>query len=128
VNLKVIGSSPAVDHAGVPGLAQTAYYVAPSGALVFAAGTIDWTFALDDYRLFANPRCLGRTQVIPGLQRLTSNVMAALIVHDQHCYQRQQRYQRATVNPAAAHRWARPRAHSAYAADRVLGAIKPRGE
>jgi N,N-dimethylformamidase beta subunit-like, C-terminal len=83
-DLKVIGSSPAVDHTGIPGLAQTVYYVAPSGALVFAAGTVDWTFALDDYRLFANPRCLGRTQAIPGLQRLTSNVMAALVVHDPH--------------------------------------------
>jgi hypothetical protein len=83
-NLKVISASPVVDHAGIPGLAQTAFYVAPSGALVFAAGTVDWTFALDNFRLFENPRCAGQTQAIPGLQRLTSNVMAALIVHDPH--------------------------------------------
>jgi hypothetical protein len=83
-NLKVIASSPTVDHTGVPGLSQTAYYVASSGALVFAAGTVDWTFALDDYRLFDNPRCVGHTQAVPGLQQLMSNVMAALIVHSPH--------------------------------------------
>jgi hypothetical protein len=83
-NLKIIANSPVVDHVGIPGVAQTAYYVAPSGALVFAAGTVDWTFALDDYRLFDNPRCQGRTQAVPGLQRLMSNLMAALIVHEPH--------------------------------------------
>ncbi len=83
-NRKILGSSGTVDHAGVPGLSQTAYYVASSGALVFAAGTVDWTFALDDYRLFDNPRCAGRTQAVPGLQRLTANVMSALLVHEPH--------------------------------------------
>jgi hypothetical protein len=46
--------------------------------MVFAAGTIDWAFALDDVRLMDNPQCTGRTQSVPELQALSANVMAAL--------------------------------------------------
>jgi hypothetical protein len=79
--LRVLSSSLAVQKTGVRNLSNTAYYVAPSGALVFAAGTIDWSFALDDVRLFDNPQCRGRTQPVPELQALTTNVMAALVAN-----------------------------------------------
>lgn len=79
--LRILSTSYTVDHTGLPSYSNTAYYVAKSGALVFAAGTIDWTFALDDFRLFSDVKCAGQSQVMPELQRLTTNVMAALATH-----------------------------------------------
>jgi hypothetical protein len=76
--LHVVSASLAIQKTGVRNLSNTAYYTAPSGALVFAAGTIDWTFALDDVRLFDNPQCRGHTPAVPELQALSANVMAAL--------------------------------------------------
>lgn len=80
-NLHVIGSSPTVDyHDNQPDTANTAYYVAPSGALVFDAGSVAFSYALDDLRLLENRGCDGQNDVVPELQRLMANVMAALIV------------------------------------------------
>jgi hypothetical protein len=78
-NLRILGASPVTDHAGHHGVSNTTAYRAPSGGLVFAAGTVQWGLALDDYRMFDDPRCAGKTQPVSGLQRLTANVLAALI-------------------------------------------------
>jgi hypothetical protein len=43
----VLARSPVVDAEGTPGIGETTLYTAPSGALVFAAGTIWWTTGLD---------------------------------------------------------------------------------
>jgi N,N-dimethylformamidase beta subunit-like, C-terminal len=76
--LQVLSASPALAKTGLHSLSNTTYYVARSGALVFAAGTIDWAYALDDVRLVDNPECVNRTQAVPELQMLSANVMAAL--------------------------------------------------
>jgi hypothetical protein len=80
-NLQILSASPVTDHSGHHGVSNTTAYRAPSGALVFAAGTVQWGFALDDYRLLDDPHCAGKTQPIAGLQRLTANVLAALARH-----------------------------------------------
>lgn len=80
-SLHVIGSSPTVDyHDNQSDTANTAYYIAPSGALVFDAGSVAFSYALDDLRLLENRDCDGQNDVVPELQRLMANVMAALIV------------------------------------------------
>lgn len=80
-NLQVIGASPTVDyHNNQPDTSNTAYYIAPSGALVFDAGTIAFSYALDDLRLLENADCAGQNDVVPGLQRLMENVMRALVI------------------------------------------------
>jgi hypothetical protein len=47
-NQTVLSSSPVVSDTGVPSTANGALYVAPSGALVFAAGTNYWAWKMDD--------------------------------------------------------------------------------
>lgn len=78
--LQVLGASPTVNDSGHPDSSNTTYYIAPSGAMVFATGSIYWTYGLDSYRLHADPTCGSRDTVIPGMQTLMANVMAALIV------------------------------------------------
>jgi hypothetical protein len=43
----VVGRSPLVDSEGKPGLSEGTVYTAPSGALVFGAGTIFWPRGVD---------------------------------------------------------------------------------
>jgi len=79
--LQVLGTTEVysnVNHATTP--SNTTYYVALSGAMVFATGSIFWTFALDNYRLFTDPQCAGRDRVVPGMQKLMAYVMDALVV------------------------------------------------
>lgn len=63
---------------------NTTYYITGSGAMVFAAGTIFWGYALDSFRLIPHAECEGNTAPVPGLQKLMANVMAALIVKQSH--------------------------------------------
>lgn len=70
--LTVVGSSPVTGFLGQDTSASTTY-VAQSGATVFAAGTVAWSWGLDDYGhetrgRFADDR----------LRRLTGNVMERL--------------------------------------------------
>lgn len=70
--LSVVGSSPVTGFLGKDTAASTTY-VAPSGATVFAAGTVAWSWGLDDYGheargKFADDR----------LRRLTANVIDRL--------------------------------------------------
>jgi hypothetical protein len=48
--------------------ANATIYTAPGGATLFAAGTIQWSYGLDNFG--------GTTFVNPGVQKVTSNVLA----------------------------------------------------
>jgi hypothetical protein len=63
-----------------PDTSNTAYYIAPSGAMVFASGTINWGFALDSLRLASSNICQGRSQEIGAIKNLMANVMDAIAV------------------------------------------------
>ncbi len=68
------------NDSGVHDQSNTVYSIAPSGTMVFATGSIYWTSALDTYRLPMDKLCIGQETVIPGMQKLMANVMAALVV------------------------------------------------
>ncbi len=78
VGLQVIGQSAAKNDSNVSDFSNTTYYIASSGAMVFATGSIYWTAALDVYRFNQDPTCAGKALVVPGLQQLLANVMNAL--------------------------------------------------
>lgn len=78
--LQILSVSHTVNDNGLPDVSNTTYYIAPSGAMVFATGSIYWEYALDDYRLTPDPACSGQSQAVPGMQKLMANVMAALAV------------------------------------------------
>ena len=76
--LQVIGQSATKNDSNVSDFSNTTYYIASSGALVFATGSIYWTAALDVYRFNQDPTCVGKVLEVPGLQQLLTNVMNAL--------------------------------------------------
>ncbi len=79
-NLQILGVSQATSVGGKRDHSNTTYYVAPSGALVFDAGSIKWDFALDDLRLTPDRWCTYQHAPVTGMQKLLANVLAALIV------------------------------------------------
>jgi hypothetical protein len=79
--LQIIGRSSTETDYLAPDSSNTTYYIAPSGAMVFAAGSIYWGTALDSYRLITDKLCSGQQLVVPGIQKLMVNVMAALVSH-----------------------------------------------
>ena len=81
VGLQVLGTSFTMDDFNNADVSNTTYYIAPSGAMVFAAGSISWTLALDSYRFYTNNACTTQNLVVPGMQKLLANVMDALIIH-----------------------------------------------
>ncbi len=78
-SLQVIGVSRALDDNNHPDTSNTTYYIAPSGAMVFATGSIYWTAALDSYRFQTTNSCLHRNPVVLGIQSLMAHVMDALV-------------------------------------------------
>lgn len=83
--LQVIATSHTANDAGTQSFSNTTYYIASSGALVFAAGSIYWTDALDNYHLHNDPLCTYQSRVVPGIQQLMAHVMAALaVLHPNH--------------------------------------------
>jgi hypothetical protein len=63
-----------------PDIGNTSYYYAPSGAMVFASGSIYWAFALDTYREIPDPTCGAKNTAVPEIQALMTNVMSEVIV------------------------------------------------
>lgn len=61
-------------------VSNTTYYIAQSGAMVFATGSIYWTFSLDNLRLVPVGPCDQQDPAVPEMQRLMANVMDALVV------------------------------------------------
>ncbi len=79
--LHVLGVSPTLYGNNAPDVSNTTYYIAPSGAMVFATGSNYWTRSLDSYRLYKDKMCAGQDLVVPGMQRLMAHVMDALVVY-----------------------------------------------
>jgi hypothetical protein len=61
---RVLSQSPFTDSGGAPVTANSSIYQAPSGAWVFGAGTVSWSWGLD----LANV-------VDPRIQRITANLL-----------------------------------------------------
>jgi hypothetical protein len=80
-DLQILGSSPTVDDQGQSDVSNTTYYIASSGAMVFATGSTYWTSALDGFRFYQNPSCTGQENVVPEMQHLMVNVMSALVTY-----------------------------------------------
>src|SRR5262245_22867112 len=66
----LLSHSPFVDYQGVSSYANSSIYQAPSGALVFSAGTMSWSWGLDN--LFANV-------ADARIQRTTANLLNAFL-------------------------------------------------
>ncbi len=79
--LQVIGLTYTIDNTYQSDTSNTTYYIAPSGAIIFATGSVYWTDALDTYRLAKSVLCANRDTVVPGMQKLMANVMYALASH-----------------------------------------------
>ena len=80
-NLHILSSSPTISsETKQADVSNSAYYVAPSGALVFASGSIYWETALDNYRLHEDTKCVGKSVAVPEMQILMKNIMDALVV------------------------------------------------
>jgi hypothetical protein len=67
--LIVLASSPVISSYGIADVANTTVYTAPSGAVVFAAGTIQWDYGLDSW---------GAGHADPRIQQVTANVLARM--------------------------------------------------
>jgi len=79
--LLVLAVSHTTDVYGDPDVSNTTYYIASSGAMVFATGSIYWTASLDSYRSNTDEMCIGRNPVVPGMQKLMAHVMDALVIN-----------------------------------------------
>lgn len=81
--LQILSISSAEDDGHQPDISNSTYYVAASGALVFATGSTYWTTALDDFRFYRSSFCQDQGHAIPQIQHLMANVMLALCTHHQ---------------------------------------------
>jgi len=80
-HLVVLAHSPLVNTRGRPGYADAIWYTAPDGALVFAAGTMQWSWGLDTGEHTWRPGAIAGTfpqQADSRWQRYTENLLAAL--------------------------------------------------
>jgi hypothetical protein len=86
--LQTLAISPTVSQEGYGSQSVTAYYVARSGAFVFASGSIYFSYALDDLHIWDLPHlpaydaCLttSRSAAVPGIQILMARVMRELLI------------------------------------------------
>lgn len=76
--LHIIATSHTVNDTGQSDTSNTTYYIAKSGAMVFATGSIYWATALDSFRSVSDPTCGSKNAPVPGMQVLMANVMAAV--------------------------------------------------
>ncbi|MCU1311855.1 MAG: hypothetical protein JWO20_2980 [Candidatus Angelobacter sp.] len=70
----VLAHSP-FDSGGQSGFSDMTVYTAPAGNIVFAAGSIQWSWGLDDF----NVPDVHPLRVLPAAQQITRNVLARLI-------------------------------------------------
>src|SRR5207248_1676277 len=75
-NQTLLSASPYTDPSGVTYTANSSIYQAPSGAWVFAAGTMSWSWALDDA-----PGILQQFKVDSRIQQTTANVLNAFLTN-----------------------------------------------
>ena len=88
-NLAILGTSPTDSESGTKSVSNTTYYLSQSGGLVFASGSINWAYALDDFRQldqedpaypdFSNLDCLAHSASAKPIQELMKHVMKTLI-------------------------------------------------
>jgi hypothetical protein len=66
----VLSNTPVTNtETNAPDTANSTIYTAPSGAMVFAAGTIQWSWGLDGW--------YSSGAVNPGIQQVTTNILRA---------------------------------------------------
>ena len=70
--VSVIAHSPIPNYSGAYPFSDMATYVAPSGATVFATGSIWWSWGLDD---FGVPTIHSISRIDPTAQQITRNVL-----------------------------------------------------
>ena len=68
----LLSQSPFTNTSGVSDYANSSIYQAPSGAVVFATGTMSWSWALDNYRTTA--------QIDARIQQTTRNLLTAFLL------------------------------------------------
>ncbi len=78
--LHILARSDTVNFRNERDFSNTTYYIASSGSMVFATGSIYWAAGLDSYRYSPEKVCNGQVAVIPGMQKLMINVMKTLAV------------------------------------------------
>jgi hypothetical protein len=79
--LQVLSVSHVISTTNHADVSNSTYYIAPSGAMVFATGSVYWARALDSYRFTGgDPACIGQNAPIPPMEELMAHVMAALVV------------------------------------------------
>lgn len=71
-NVQVLSSSPVVTTKGAPDTCQSTIYKAPSGAIVFNAGTIQWSSRLDSWH-----SRYGESDII---EKITTNLLRATLL------------------------------------------------
>src|SRR6202011_5630885 len=71
-NQVLLSHSPFISAANGPDYANSSIYQAPSGAWVFATGTMSWSWALDNFA--------PSTQTDARIQQATTNVLNAFLV------------------------------------------------
>src|SRR5262249_18986635 len=79
-NLQILSTSHTLNDQNKSDVSNTTYYIAPSGAMVFASGSIYWELALDDYRFTTDPACIDKDHAVPEIQKLMTNVMTEIVV------------------------------------------------
>ena len=78
INQTLLSHSPYVNADGVADYANSSIYQAPSGALVFGAGTISWSQALDNGDSIVYWSSFN--VVSPAIQAMTANILNAFLV------------------------------------------------
>ena len=79
-NLVVLSTTPTITDNNTASTSNTTYYITPSGAMVFATGSLYWTSALDSYRFQSDGTCLSQSLIVPGIQNLMAHIMADLAI------------------------------------------------
>lgn len=67
-NVTVVATSPYTTPGGLSGVSNATVYMAPSGAVVFAAGSMDWNWGLEDGGWHVS-------RVNPAVQVMTRNIL-----------------------------------------------------
>lgn len=75
----LLSNSPYVDGGNTASYANSSIYQAASGAWVFGAGTIDWSWGLDNYIPPGAVNTGGHTVADPRIQQVTANILNTFI-------------------------------------------------
>lgn len=78
-NLQIVSSSPVLSSVGKRRISNGTVYTARSGAIVFNASTIDWSYGLDDIRQGFWSYPPSRTRPSAAAERITTNVLNAFL-------------------------------------------------